>query len=47
MVMELIAVDDFDSTELGSKTNKRAAPAKKTTKKKLTTKKKKTARRKA
>jgi acyl-CoA dehydrogenase len=46
MVMELIAVDDFDSTELGSKTNKRAAPAKKTTKKKLTTKKK-TARRKA
>jgi hypothetical protein len=46
MVMELIAVDDFDSTELGSKTNKRAAPAKKTTKKKLT-KKKKTARRKA
>ena len=47
MVMELIAVDDFDSTELGSKTNKRAAPAKKTTKKKLTTKKKKTPRRKA
>ena len=46
MVMELIAVDDFDSTELGSKTIKRAARTKKTTKKKLTTKKK-TARRKA
>jgi acyl-CoA dehydrogenase len=45
MVMELIAVDDFDSAELGAKTKRRAASTTKKAKKKATAKKKKVAKR--
>jgi acyl-CoA dehydrogenase len=43
MVMELIAVDDFESSELGTKTTRRPVARKKTAKKKTASKKKKTA----
>ena len=45
MVMELIAVDDFDSAELGAKTKQRAASIRKKVRKKATAKKKKVAKR--